>query len=68
MVVCVLNLENTFPDPDAAYRTVIEAHRDLSEANSTALNALLVLLLANHIGDLEVIAAAIKVARQQLKT
>jgi hypothetical protein len=64
----LLNLENAFPDPDAAYRTIIEAHRDLSEANSTALNALLVLLLANHIGELEVIAAAIKVARQQLKT
>jgi len=65
MVVCDAK---SGPDPDAAYRTIIEAHRDLSEASSTALDALLVLLLANQIGDLEVIAAAIKVARQQLKT
>jgi hypothetical protein len=68
MVVCDAKSEKRVPGSGRSYRTKIEAHRDLSEANSTALNALLVLLLANHIGDLEVIPAPIKLARQQLKT
>jgi Protein of unknown function (DUF2783) len=62
----MLNLENAFPDPDVAYRTIVEAHRNLTEAESAALNATLVLLLANHIGDLQVVATAVKLARQQL--
>jgi hypothetical protein len=63
----MLNLENSFSDPDAAYRTIVEVHRDLTEAESAALNATLVLLLANHIGDLQVVAAAVKLAHQQLE-
>jgi hypothetical protein len=62
----MLRLDNTFSDPDLAYRTIVEVHRDLSEAESAALNATLVLLLANHIGDLEVIKAAVQLAREQL--
>ena len=55
-------------DPDVAYRTIVEAHRNLAEAESASLNATLVLLLANHIGDLEVIAAAVKLAHQHVET
>jgi hypothetical protein len=52
-----------FPDPDAAYRAVIEAHRGLSDEASANLNARLVLVLVNHIGDPEVIAEAIALAK-----
>lgn len=53
-----------FADPDAAFRLLVEAQRGLSEAESADLNARLVLLLANHIGDAEVLATAIAVAAQ----
>jgi hypothetical protein len=62
----MLKLDNGFSDPDLAYRTIVEVHRDLSEPESAALNATLVLLLANHIGDLDVIKAALELACEQL--
>jgi predicted LPLAT superfamily acyltransferase len=49
--------------PDELYALLIEAHRGLSEAESLKLNAKLVLLLANHVGDLEVVRAAIAKAK-----
>ena len=51
-----LNTDSRLPDPDAAYRALIEAHRALSDEASAALNSRLVLILANHIGDPEVLA------------
>jgi hypothetical protein len=50
-------------DPDAFYEALIDAHRDLSTADSHALNARLVLLLANHIGDAAVLREALNAAR-----
>lgn len=55
---------NHFADPDSAYRAIVEAHRGLSAEESAALNARLVLLLANQIGDLDVLRAAISLARE----
>jgi hypothetical protein len=52
-----------FPDPDAAYRSIIEAHRGLSAEASASLDARLVLVLANHIGDTDVLAEAIALAK-----
>jgi hypothetical protein len=52
-----------FSDPDAAYRAVVEAHRGLSDEASANFDARLVLVLANHIGDPEVIAEAIALAK-----
>jgi hypothetical protein len=49
--------------PDSFYEALIETHRDLSEAQSHALNARLVLLLANHIGQLDVLKQALQTAR-----
>ncbi len=49
--------------PDPFYEALIETHRDLSEAQSQALNARLVLLLANHIGRHDVLLEALKAAR-----
>ena len=49
--------------PDDFYEALIDAHRVLSIDQSQALNARLVLLLANHIGDLAVLGQALAAAR-----
>jgi Protein of unknown function (DUF2783) len=51
--------------PDDFYEALIDAHRDLAPDASHALNARLVLLLANHIGDLAVLKEALAAARGQ---
>jgi len=51
-----------FKDADAVYAAIVDAHRDLDAAASAALNARLVLVLANHIGDDAVIREALAVA------
>jgi hypothetical protein len=48
---------------DEFYEMLIDAHRDLDEAGSAMLNSKLVLLLANHVGDLGVLREAIAAAR-----
>jgi hypothetical protein len=50
--------------PDDFYEALIELHRDLSEEQSRAVNAKLILLLANHIGDMDVLAEAMAAARK----
>lgn len=54
-----------FADPDAVYVALIDARRGLSEGAAAALDARLVLILANHIGDLAVLKEAIAVARKE---
>ena len=49
--------------PDDFYEALIDTHRDLSADASHALNARLVLLLANHIGATEVLLEALQAAR-----
>jgi predicted metalloendopeptidase len=49
--------------PDDLYEALIEAHQGLDAAQSHELNAKLVLLLANHIGDLGVLREALQAAR-----
>ena len=49
--------------PDDFYAALIAAHAGLDEAASHALNARLVLLLANHVGSLEVLREALAAAR-----
>ncbi|HZT47730.1 MAG TPA: DUF2783 domain-containing protein [Hyphomicrobiaceae bacterium] len=61
-----LQREANMADPDAVYAAIIEAHAGLSEAESAALNARLVLLLANHIGDAEVLREALAIGRKSL--
>ena len=48
---------------DEVYERLISAHHGLSDAESGALNARLIVLLANHIGDLDVIVEALAAAR-----
>ena len=50
-------------DQDGAYAALIGAHKGLTEAESTAFNARLILILMNHIGDRAVIDEAILLAR-----
>jgi uncharacterized protein DUF2783 len=61
-----LSTQSNFSDPDAAYRLIVEAHRGLSDPQSADLDAALVLVLANHIGDLEVLREAIELAKRRL--
>ena len=49
--------------PDDFYEALIDNHRDLSAEQSHAMNARLVLLLANHIGDGAVLREALSAAR-----
>jgi hypothetical protein len=55
--------ESRFDDPDAAYVALVEARRGLSETEAAALDARLVLILANHIGDTSVLMEAIALAK-----
>jgi hypothetical protein len=56
--------ESRLSDPDSAYDALVAAHRGLSERESAELNARLVLILANHIGEEAVLAEALALARQ----
>lgn len=52
-------------NPDDFYEALIDMHRDLDEAQSQAVNARLILLLANHIGDMQVLREAMTHARTE---
>ena len=54
--------------PDDFYEALIDAHRDLGPEASHALNARLILLLANHIGRLDVLRKALALARAGAET
>jgi len=51
---------------DDAFRAVVEAHRGLSDEQSADFDAALVLILANHIGDLDVLHEAIALAKRRM--
>jgi hypothetical protein len=52
-------------NPDDFYEALIDMHRDLDETQSQAVNARLILLLANHIGDMQVLREAMTHARNE---
>lgn len=58
-----LKTQPNIEDPDSFYAGLLAAHEGLSEAQSHALNAQLVLILANHIGDMNVLRQALDLAR-----
>lgn len=51
---------------DDFYEDLINMHRDLSDEDSQRVNARLILILANHIGDLSVLQEAMDAAREEL--
>ena len=59
-----LNLQPNLKSPDDAYALLLAAHEGLSKAESDALNARLILVLMNHVGDMEVIRAALEAAKE----
>lgn len=58
-----LSTEPRLDAPDDFYEALIDSHRDLDAAQSQALNAKLVLLLANQVGRCEVLTQALGLAR-----
>lgn len=50
--------------PDEVYQWLVDLHRGLSEDASSVVNAKLILLLINHIGDEQVVREAIAAARE----
>ena len=61
-----LSTRSNFARPDDAFRAVVEAHRGLSDAESADLDAALVLILANHIGDIDILGEAIALAKRRM--
>ncbi|QOL48162.1 DUF2783 domain-containing protein [Massilia litorea] len=58
-----LNVEPNLPEPDTFYEMLVDTHQDLTDEQSRMLNAQLVLLLSNHIGDIDVLREACAIAR-----
>ena len=58
-----LNTQPNIDRPDDFYQALIEAHAGLTEEQSAALNARLILLLANQVGDLETLKESIAAAK-----
>jgi hypothetical protein len=53
-----------FSPGDDFYEALIDTHRDLTDEQSEAVNARLILLLANQVGDIALLREALKLARQ----
>jgi Protein of unknown function (DUF2783) len=60
----VLVIDPNVARPDEAYAMILAAHEGLSVDESHALNARLVLILANHVGQMDVLAQALELARK----
>ena len=58
-----LHTEPRIADPDGFYEELINSQRDLTDEQVELMNAKLVLILANHIGDRSVLSAALSLAR-----
>ncbi len=61
-----LTTDTNLANPDTAYTAIIDAHRGLDDLQSQELNARLVLILANHIGNQAVLEEALTLAREGL--
>lgn len=57
-----LELESNFTDPDGFYAALAEIHRNRDEKTSQRINARLILILANQIGDQKVLEEALRIA------
>lgn len=55
--------QSQFAEPDAAFVALVEARRGLSVEEAAALDTRLALILANHIGDLDILKEAIALAK-----
>lgn len=55
-----------FSPGDDFYEMLIDMHRDLTDEQSEMVNARLILLLSNHIGDISVLREAMQIARRDV--
>ena len=62
-----MRTELNLQDADSFYEQLLDAHQGLSREQSELLNARLILLLANQVGDAEVLSECIEAARQSPK-
>ena len=53
--------------PDDIYNAIVDAHRDLDDEQCRAFDARLILLLANHVGDEDVLREALAAARETME-
>ncbi len=53
--------------PDDVYNAIVDAHRDLTDEQCRAFDARLILLLANHVGDEDVVREALATARETME-
>lgn len=58
-----LNRQPNITDPDSFYEELITSQRELSDEQCELMNSKLVLILANHVGDREVLSEALALAR-----
>jgi hypothetical protein len=63
----MLDTDPNIAAPDDFYQELIDLHRGLTDEQSALVNAKLVLLLANHIGDMAVLREAMDAARENVK-
>jgi len=57
-----LNTEPNIAGPDDFYAELLAAHENLDKAQSDAVNARLILILANHIGDRALLSEALSLS------
>ena len=64
----LLNTQPNIQAPDDFYQELVDMHRDLSAQQSALVNAKLILLLANHVGDPAILREAMRAARQDIES
>lgn len=57
-----LNLAPAIANPDAFYELLVDSQRDMSDEEANRMNARLVLILCNQVGDPETLREAIRLA------
>ena len=62
-----MKIEAQWTDADGFYERLLDAHQGLSAAESEDFNARLILLLANQIGEMDVLKNCIDAARENAK-
>lgn len=62
-----LNLEPNLIDADGFYANLVAVHEGMTSEQSAALNARLILILANHIGEVDVLDEALGVAARSMR-
>jgi Protein of unknown function (DUF2783) len=59
-----MKTQNNFQDADGFYEYLLDAHQDLAPEQSQWLNERLILILANEVGDAQVLRDCVDAARR----